>query len=61
MCLKQNLDKHRNGNVIWIAPVSELIKSEEEEAKAIAQSVKLAPLQTEYIQLVMQKAADIEN
>ena len=47
----KNLDKRRNGNVIWIAPVSELIKAEEEEAKAIAQSVKLAPLQTEYIQL----------
>ncbi len=47
----KNLDKRRNGNVIWIAPVSELIKAEEEEAKAVAQSVKLAPLQTEYIKL----------
>ena len=57
----KNLDKRRNGNVIWIAPVSELIKAEEEEAKAIAQSVKLAPLQTEYIQLSYAKAADIEK
>lgn len=57
----KNLDKRRNGNVIWIAPVSELIKAEEEEAKAIAQSVKLAPLQTEYIQLNYAKAADIEK
>ena len=55
----KNLDKRRNGNVIWIAPVSELIKAEEEEAKAIAQSVKLAPLQTEYIRLSYAKAADI--
>ena len=47
--------------MIWIAPVSELIKAEEEEAKAIAQSVKLAPLQTEYIQLSYAKAADIEK
>ncbi len=45
----KNLDKRRNGNVIWIAPVSELIKAEEDEAKAIEQSIKLAPIQTEYI------------
>lgn len=55
----KNLDKRRNGNVIWIAPVTELIKAEEEEAKAIAQSIKLAPIQTEYIQLNYTKAADI--
>ncbi len=55
----RNLDKRRNGNVIWIAPVSELIKAEEEEAKAIAQSVKLAPIQTDYIQLSYAKAADV--
>ena len=47
--------------MIWIAPVSELIKAEEEEAKAQAQSVKLAPLQTEYITLSYAKAADIEK
>ena len=57
----KNLDKRRNGNVIWIAPVAELIKAEEEEAKALAQSVRLAPLQTEYIQLNYAKAADIEK
>ena len=57
----KNLDKRRNGNVIWIAPVDELIKAEEAEAKAIAQSVKLAPLQTEYIQLNYAKASDIQQ
>ena len=55
----KNLDKRRNGSVIWIAPVAELIKSEEEEAKAIAQSIKLAPIQTEYIKLSYAKATDI--
>ena len=55
----KNLDKRRNGNVIWIAPVAELIKSEEDEAKAIAQSVKLAPIQTEYLRLSYAKAADV--
>ncbi|MCO8096738.1 type IV pilus secretin PilQ [Acinetobacter lwoffii] len=57
----KNLDKRRNGNVIWIAPVAELIKAEEEEAKAIKQSVALAPIQTEYMQLSYAKAADIEK
>ncbi|SNX44525.1 type IV pilus assembly protein PilQ [Acinetobacter puyangensis] len=57
----KNLDKRRNGNVIWIAPVSELIKAEEDEAKAQAQSVKLAPIQTDYIQLNYAKVADIEK
>lgn len=57
----KNLDKRRNGNVIWIAPVPELIKSEEDEAKAQAQSVKLAPIQTDYIQLNYAKVADIEK
>ncbi|WP_180191215.1 type IV pilus secretin PilQ family protein [Acinetobacter sp. YH01006] len=57
----KNLDKRRNGNVIWIAPVTELIKAEEEEAKAIKQSVALAPIQTEYMQLNYAKAADIEK
>ena len=57
----KNLDKRRNGSVMWIAPVTELIKVEEDEAKAIAQSVKLAPLQTEYIQLNYAKVDDIEK
>ena len=57
----KNLDKRRNGNVIWVAPLAELTKAEEDEAKALAQSIKLAPLQTEYIQLNYAKAADIEK
>ena len=57
----KNLDKRRNGNVIWIAPVAELIKAEEDEAKAIEQSVKLAPIQTEYLKLSYAKVADIEK
>ncbi|WP_335954397.1 type IV pilus secretin PilQ family protein [Acinetobacter guillouiae] len=55
----KNLDKRRNGSVIWIAPVTELIKAEEDEAKAIAQSVKLAPIQTEYIQLNYAKVTEV--
>ncbi|WP_151800912.1 type IV pilus secretin PilQ [Acinetobacter bereziniae] len=55
----KNLDKRRNGSVIWIAPVTELIKAEEDEAKALAQSVKLATIQTEYINLNYAKVADV--
>lgn len=57
----KNLDKRRNGNVIWIAPVSELLKAEKEEADAIAQSVKLAPIQTDYIQLNYSKVEDVQK
>lgn len=57
----KNLDKRRNGSVIWIAPVAELIKSEEDEAKALEQSIKLAPIQTEYLKLSYAKVADIEK
>ena len=55
----KNLDKRRNGNVIWIAPVTELIKAEDDEAKALAQTIKLAPIQTDYIRLNYAKAADV--
>ncbi|WP_151749303.1 type IV pilus secretin PilQ family protein [Acinetobacter seifertii] len=55
----KNLDKRRNGNVIWIAPVTELIKAEDDEAKALAQTIKLAPIQTDYIRLSYAKAIDV--
>lgn len=55
----KNLDKRRNGNVIWIAPVAELIKAEDDEAKALAQTIKLAPIQTDYIRMSYAKAVDV--
>ena len=57
----KNLDKRRNGNVMWIAPFAELVKAEEDEAKALAASVRLAPIQTEYLQLSYAKVEDIEK
>ena len=57
----KNLDKRRNGSVIWIAPFAELTKAEEDEAKALAASVRLAPIQTEYMQLSYAKVEDIEK
>jgi len=57
----KNLDKRRSGNVIWIAPVIELAKADEDQAKMIEQQTKLAPIQTEYIQLSYAKVEDIEK
>lgn len=55
----KNLDKRRSGNVIWVAPAADIIKSEKEEADAIAQGIKLAPIQTEYMRLSYAKASVI--
>lgn len=60
MILKtKNLDKRRNGNVIWVAPMADINKAEKEEADAIAQSIKLAPIQTEHIRLSYAKASEV--
>ena len=57
----KNLDKRGSGDVIWIAPSAEIAKYEEDQAKAYQQSIKLAPLQTEYIQLNYARAKDVLN
>lgn len=57
----KNLDQRRTGNVIWIAATADMIKYDEEQAKLYSQSIKLAPLQTEYIQLNYAKASDIQK
>ena len=57
----KNLDKRRSGNVVWIAPVVELAKADEDQAKMLEQQTKLAPIQTEYIQLSYAKVEDIEK
>lgn len=61
MLKSKRLAKRRFGNAIWIAPVAELNKSEEEEAKALLQNGKIAALHNEYIQLKYAKASDIEQ
>ena len=57
----KNLDKRKNGNVIWVAPTTELIKSDEDQAKALAQHIKLAPLETETLQLNYVKGEDVKK
>lgn len=57
----KNLEQRKNANIIMIAPMSEFAKSDAEQAKMLAEQIKLAPIQTEYIQLNYAKAADIEK
>lgn len=57
----KGLDKRIKGSTYLIAPTAELIKSDEETAKLMAQSVRVSPLQTEYIALNYAKASDLVN
>ena len=57
----KNLDKRQNGNVVWIAPVVELAKADEDQAKMLEQQIRIAPIQTEYIQLSYARVEDIEK
>lgn len=57
----KSLDKRTNGDVIWIAPATEIAKYEDDQAKAYQQAIKLAPLQTEYIQLNYARAKEVLN
>ena len=62
MILKtKHLEQRRHGNIIWIAPITELIKKDQEQVDCLVQSMNLQPLHLEYIQLNYAKAADIEK
>lgn len=55
----QGLAQRKDGSVIWIAPVQEMAKLDENEAKANAQLVTLAPLVTTFIQLNYANGSDV--
>ncbi|GAB3050030.1 type IV pilus secretin PilQ family protein [Acinetobacter apis] len=55
----KNLAKKQTGNVVWISPITEMIKYDEDQAKRYMQSATLVPLVTEYIQLNYAKASEI--
>lgn len=57
----KGLAQRKDGSVIWVAPTDEMAKYEESEAKAYAQSITLAPLKTEFIQLNYAVAAEVAN
>lgn len=60
MILKtKGLDKRRQGNVIWVAPATEIIKTEKEQLDNLRLKEKLAPIQTEHIRLNYAKATNV--
>ena len=60
MILKlKGLDKRIDGNILLVAPATELLNREAAELKANQEVKELAPLYTEYIQINYAKAQDI--
>ncbi len=57
----KGLSKRQTGNVVLVAPSSEIIKIEEEELEANRVIEQLEPLKTEYIQINYAKAEDFRN
>lgn len=57
----KGLGQRRDGKIIWIAPNEELSKFEQAEAQSEAQSVALADIKSELIQLNYATAADVEK
>lgn len=55
----KNLGMRENGNVIWVAPKTELKEKEEQELEATKRKKELAPLITEYIAINFAKATDL--
>ena len=55
----KSLDKRRNGNVIWIAPQTELATYEQAIADAKLKAMDTAELITDYVPISYGKAADI--
>lgn len=59
MLKSKGLSQRRDGKVIWVAPTTEVVKQETEEAKAYAQSITLAPIVTSIIQLNYANAVEM--
>ena len=57
----KRLAKRQTGNVIWVAPNTEISQFEEEELKALAVVEEFAPLTTEIIQINYARAEDISE
>lgn len=57
----RSLDKRRNGNVMLIAPASEIMAREKKELESKEEVKKLAPLRSDLIQINYAKAIEIAN
>ena len=55
----KGLDKRRSGNVIMVAPASEIAAQETAEREAAQQAIALEPLRTEFVQVNYAKANDV--
>lgn len=55
----KQLDKRRNGDVIWVAPAAEIAQREQEHLEAISKKAELQPLQNIFIQVNYAKAEDL--
>ncbi len=57
----RSLDKRRNGNVMLIAPASEIMAREKKELESQEEVKKLAPLRSDLIQINYAKASEIAS
>ncbi len=57
----KNLAMRENGNVIWVAPSSELEAKDKQELEALKAKQELEPLVTEYIAINFAKATDLAS
>ncbi len=57
----KGLGQRKAGNVVWIAPVAEITKLEQQEEDAQKVAVRLEPLKTEYIQINYAKVEEIRK
>ncbi|WP_026596541.1 type IV pilus secretin PilQ [Methylohalobius crimeensis] len=55
----KGLGKRKEGNIIWVAPLDEIIKQEKKELEHVSFREKTEPLRTEIIQLNYAKAVDV--
>ncbi|HPY41475.1 MAG TPA: secretin and TonB N-terminal domain-containing protein, partial [Thiolinea sp.] len=57
----KNLGMRENGNVIWVAPNTELDAKDAQEIEVAKRKVELEPLVTEYVPINFAKAADLST
>jgi type IV pilus assembly protein PilQ len=57
----KGLGQRRAGNVIWIAPIAEITKLEQQEQSAQLTASLVEPLRTEYIQINYAKVDDVKD
>jgi len=57
----KGLSMRKNGNVIYVAPISEMAKRDKAELEAQKQAQQLAPLKTDIVQINYAKAKDIAS